>query len=114
MSSYAEIDPVIEKWVAALGATLVTKWANAPARFFYAPGDPPFECFQISVDPPESGRTSVYARAVDTNDDSDDELSRLWSGPVSDLDSMMSAAVETVTAWKSRRRKKADPASPWK
>ncbi|HEX8302229.1 hypothetical protein [Sphingomonas sp.] len=113
MSTYAEIDPIIEKWVAALNTTLFTEWANAPARFFHTPGDPPFECFQISVDAPEDGKTSVHARAVDTNDDTEDELTRTWTGPVADCDVMMSAAVETIAAWKSRRREKPDPPSPW-
>jgi len=111
MSNYSEIDPIIEKWVAALGTRLITEWSDAPARFFYTPGDPFFECFQISVDPPESGRTSVHARAVDTNDDTDDELTRSWTGSVADFDSMMNVAVETISAWKSRSRKKPDPLS---
>jgi hypothetical protein len=114
MNAYAEIDPIIDKWVAALGSTLFTEWAGAPTRAFYTSGDPPFECFQIYVDPPVLGRTSVYACAVDTNDDTEDRLSRTWTGLVADFDDMMSVAVETIAEWKLRTREKPDPPSPWK
>lgn len=110
---YAEVDAVIAKWVGALGATLSTQWDNAPARFFYTSGDPPFECFQISVDPPSDGQVSVYAIAVDTNDDTDDELTASWIGRIAEIDAMLAKAVDTVEGWKRRKRKKPDPPSPW-
>lgn len=113
MTGYAGIDPIIEKWVAAAGATLFTEWAGAPTRAFYTHGDPPFECFQIYVDPPELGRTSVHARAVDTNDDTEDRLSHSWTGTIAELDSMMRAAFAMIAEWKSRAREKPDPLSPW-
>jgi hypothetical protein len=113
MSSYAEIDPIIEKWVAALDTKLFTEWADAPARFFHTSGDPPFECFQISVDAPENDRVAVYAAAIDTNDGTDEKLVQSWTGSIADFDSMMSVAVATVSAWKSRRREKPDPGSLW-
>ncbi|WP_426164712.1 hypothetical protein [Sandarakinorhabdus sp. DWP1-3-1] len=113
MSSYAEIDPIIEKWVAALDTQLCTECADAPARFFYTGGDPPFECFQISVDAPENNRVAVHATAIDTNDGTDEALDRTWTGSIVDFDNMMRIAVETVSAWKSRSREKPDPLSPW-
>jgi hypothetical protein len=65
---------------AYLGSALVYEWNGEPARFFYAPGDPPFECFQISVERVEPREVAVYARAVDTNDDTENELARSWTG----------------------------------
>lgn len=111
MSVYAELDPVIDKWVVALGSKLFTEWAGEPARFFYTPGDAPFEVFQISIGPPEDGRVNVLARAVDTNDDAEDEMDRTWEGPVGELDQMLGTAVATIENWKARTRKR--PASPW-
>jgi hypothetical protein len=113
MSSYAEVDAIIAKWVEAVGSALNTEWADEPARFFYIPGDPPFECFQISVDPPKDGSIRVHARAVDTNDDTEDELKESWKEQQAELDNMLASAVHTVTRWKARVRKAPDPASPW-
>jgi hypothetical protein len=113
MSPYSEVDSVIAKWVEILGSKLRTEWADQSARFFYTPGDPPFECFQISIDPPREGQITVYAHAVDTNDDTDDELAASWAGQVGELDGMLASAVGTISAWKRRRRTKPDPPSPW-
>jgi|GEM_PF-1025211 len=112
MEAYSDLDPVA-KWVERLGSKLFTEWADAPARFFYTPGDPPFEIFQISIDVPRDGRTMVHARAVDTNDETDDQMDISWEGLILDLDRMLSVAVETINGWKVRRRIKLDPPSPW-
>jgi hypothetical protein len=113
MDGFSNLDPIIATWVEHLGSKLFTEWAGAPARFFYTPGDPPFEVFQISVDVPHDGRTAVHARAVDTNDETDDQMDLTWEGPSVDLDTMLSLAVETINGWKARRRIKPDPPSPW-
>lgn len=113
MGGFADIDGVIAKWVRAVDTTLHTQWADAPARFFYIPGDPPFECFQINVQAPEGGHISVTARAMDTNDDTDEQMDRTWQGPIGDLDGMLGAAVALVETWKERERRRPDPASPW-
>jgi hypothetical protein len=113
LSPYSEVDPVIAKWVEAIGSPLTTEWADEPARFFYIGGDPPFECFQIYISPPKDGRIAIYAHAVDTNDDTEDELNNSWEGKVGELDSMISAAVANIELWKARIRKKPDPPSPW-
>lgn len=113
MCAFDVIDPVIEKWVIALGSRLFTEWAGEPARFFYRPGDPPFEVFQISISRPLGDRVRVFARAVDTNDDAEEDLEGEWSGSTSELDGLIERAVATIDGWKSRRRKKPDPASPW-
>ena len=113
MSVYAEVDPIIDKWVRTLGSQLFTEWNGEPARFFYTPGDPPFEVFQISIGAPALGRVNVLARAVDTNDDTEGGMDRTWEGPIVELDQMLGSAVETIREWKTRERKKPDPPSPW-
>ena len=113
MSSYADVDGVIAARVRSAGSTLFTEWADAPARFFYVPGDPPFECFQISVRVPNDGRTAVTARAIDTNDDNDEAMDQTWEGSVSELDEMLGTAMSTIEEWKGRERTRPDPPSPW-
>ena len=113
MTRYVEVDDVIEAWVKATDSTLFTEWAGQPARFFYVPGTPPFECFQVSVQAPENGQTSVTARAIDTNDDAEEELDQTWEGPIGDLDGMLKAALAAIEAWKVRERVRPDPPSPW-
>lgn len=113
MSSYSDVDPVITKWVEATGSTLFTVWADARARFFYIPGDPPFECFQISVELPQEGQIAVHASAVDTNDDTEGDLEAFWEGQVAELDGLLARAIATADTWKGRTRKRPDPASPW-
>lgn len=113
MGTYSDVDHVINRWVKTTGSSLFTEWADAPARFFYLPGDPPFECFQVSVRLPENGRTSVTARAIDTNDNTDEEMDQIWEGSISELDAMLRAALGTIETWKGRERKTPDPPSAW-
>lgn len=113
MTGYEDVDGVIATWVKSTGSTLFTEWADAPARFFYVPGDPPFECFQVSISLPEDGRTAVTARAIDTNDDTENELDRVWEGAVGELLQMLAAAMANIEEWKARQRTRPDPPSPW-
>lgn len=113
MTTYADLDDVIDVWVKATGSTLFTEWAYAPARYFHVPGDSPFECFQVSVRLPEGGRTAVTARAIDTNDDTGEKMDQTWEGRVGELDEKLGTAIATVEKWKGRERKRADPPSPW-
>jgi len=113
MSAYADVDDIIAAWVKSAGSTLYTEWAEAPARFFHVHGDPPFECFQVNVRAPEDGRTAVTACAIDTNDDTDDEMDQTWEGPVGELDKMLGTAMAAIETWKGRERKRPDPPSPW-
>lgn len=112
-SDYADVDEIIDRWVKTVGSVLCTGTADSPRRYFHMPGDPPFECFQISIRLPEDGQVSVTAAAIDTNDDTDDELVRTLEGPVSGLDDMLREAIGTIEAWKVRVREKPDPPSPW-
>ena len=113
MTTYAELDGVINSWVRATGSTLYTEWAGAPARFFHIGGDAPFECFQVSVGTAPDSEVTVTARAIDTNDDTDEDMDETWEGPAAELDGMLSKAVATIEEWKSRQRTKLDPRSPW-
>ncbi len=113
MTTYADLDGVIDAWVKATDSTLFTEWAGAPARFFHLSGDPPFECFQLSVRLTENGQIAVAARAIDTNDDTEEELDQEWEGAAAELDGMLGLAVATVEKWKARERRRSDPPSPW-
>ena len=113
MGGYADVDDVINKWVGSIGSTLFTDWADSPARFFHVPGDPPFECFQVSVHLPVDGRTGVTARAIDTNDGTEHAMEQTWRGSTDELDEMLGAAVALIERWKARDRKAPDPPSPW-
>jgi hypothetical protein len=102
MGDYSAVDGVIKAWVKATGSTLFKEWADQPARFFHIPGKAPFECFQVSVGAPSAGVVTVYARAIDTNDDGEAELEQNWQGPVADLDAMLAAAIAAIEIWKER------------
>ncbi len=106
MTDYSEVDGVIDHWVRATGSTLCSEWAGKSARFFYLPGEPPFECFQISIDPPETGRLAVLARSIDTNDDS--EMEQTWEGPIENLDTMLRSAIAAIEVWKTRDKMRHD------
>ena len=112
MSAYTDVDDLIAAWVKLAGSTLFTEWADAPARFFHVPGNAPFECFQVSVRMPEDGRTAVTARAIDTNDDTDDEMDQTWEGSIGELDKLLGTAMATIETWKGRERTGPDSASP--
>lgn len=111
--SYDQVDPVIRRRVESVGSVLFTGTADRPARYFHLPGDPPFECFQVSIGSPRDGRIWVTAAAIDTNDDTELELLRTWEGPVSGLDGMLDSAFAAIELWKARERRKPDPPSPW-
>lgn len=101
MTAYAEVDPVIDAWARATVKKLFTEWADQPARFAYLPGLRPFECFQISIDPPFGGRVAVSARSVDTDDES--EFDERWEGAIDALPMLLEQATVTVHKWVNRR-----------
>lgn len=100
MDPYSIIDAQLERRAAENGWAVVREWAEAPARFFYIGGRAPFDCFQISIDPPAVGAVVVTARSVDANDDQ--ELEQIWRGEVAEFDSLLTSAVALVETWKSR------------
>jgi hypothetical protein len=110
---FSDVDPVIARWVTHLGSTLFSEWNGAPARFFHIPGDPPFECFQISVERSEPHEVAVYARAIDTNDDTENNLEKSWTGTPAQLDAMLASASRAINDWKARFRFVPDLPSQW-
>ena len=100
MTSFAEVDPIIDAWAAATAKKLFIEWAGRPARFAYLPGLRPFECFQISIDQPLSGRVAVLARSVDTDDES--EFEQRWEGATETLSAMLEEATDRVRTWVNR------------
>ena len=100
MTTYAEVDPVIDAWAQATVKKLFTEWADRPARFAYLPGLRPCECFQISIEPPFAGRVAVSARSVDTDDES--EFDKRWEGATDALPLLLEKATATVQKWVNR------------
>lgn len=98
MSRYTEIDPAIDAWAARHGLGVLAEWAGEDSRFAYTSGNPPRECFQISIDPPSAGRVAVHACSVETYDDA--ELEEHWEGPVDVIGTMLEAAMETLARWR--------------
>lgn len=100
MDPYSIIDAQLDRRAAENGWAVVREWAEAPARFSYIGGRAPFDCFQISIDPPAVGAVVVTARSVDTNDNQ--EFEQTWRGEVAEFDSFLTSAVALVETWKSR------------
>ncbi len=100
MTAYSEVDPVIAAWAQGTVKKLFTEWADQPARFAYLPGLRPFECFQISKDPPAAGRVAVSARSVDTDDES--EFDQRREGATDALLNLLEEATATVQKWVNR------------
>ena len=100
MTGYSDLDEVIGFWVKATGSTLFDEWNGQPTRFFHVPGIPPFDCFQVSIEPPSGSRVIVSASSIDTNDDT--EMERTWEGSVAELDAMLASAMATIETWKQR------------
>ena len=40
-------------------------------------------------------------------------MDQTWEGPLAQLDEMLGVAVAVIATWKTRERRKPDPASPW-
>ena len=104
---------MIEACVRTHGTTLFKGEAASHRRYFHLPGDPPFECFQVVIEPPSASRIEVWAFAIDTNDDTEEEMEQSWEGPVENLSGLLASAIDTIEIWKGRKRNKPDPPSPW-
>lgn len=100
MDAYRNIDGIIERKVHNTGSALFSEWAGEPARFFHRPGDPPWECFQVVIFPPEQGAVVVQAASIDTNDGA--EMLAVWQGPEGDLDTLLDTAIAQIETWKRR------------
>jgi hypothetical protein len=61
---------------------------------------------------PAADRVAVFARAIDTNDDTEEDLNQEWEGPVAELDQALAAAVATIERWRTRNSGKEQPVAP--
>jgi hypothetical protein len=100
MNPYSIIDAQLDHRAAENGWTVFREWADAPARFFYVGGNAPWDCFQVSIDPPAAGALAVTARSVDTSDGQ--EFEQTWRGGVAEFDRLLTSAVAVIETWKSR------------
>ncbi len=100
MNPYSIIDAQLDRRAAENGWAVVKEWADAPARFFYVGGKGPWDCFQITIDPPVGGALVIIARSVDTNDGQ--EFEQTWRGGIAEFDSLLNSAVALIETWKSR------------
>lgn len=102
MNPYAAVDEIIDFWIKASGSKLFTGSVAEPARFFHLGGTPPYECFQVNIFPPSADRIEVFARAIDTNDNTEFDMQKRWEGPVFELSDMIASALELIEHWKLR------------
>ncbi|WP_454761202.1 hypothetical protein [Caulobacter segnis] len=97
--AYSEIDAVIREWSERHSRALNTEFGGQERRFCYVSGGPE-ECFQVSIEPPESGRVLVNAWSVETIDDA--ELHESWTVEIRDLPQSLEVALKQVSAWNAR------------
>ena len=105
MDAYRNIDAIIKRKVHDTGSTLFSGRDGKPSRAFHLPGDPPWECFQVRIFPPEQGAIVVQAASIDTNDGA--EMLEVWQGPEGELDTLLDTAIAQIGAWKRRVRQTA-------
>ena len=102
--AYSEIDVVIREWSERHSLALNTEFGGQERRFCYVSGGPE-ECFQVSIEPPESGRVLVNAWSVETIDDV--ELHECWTVEIRDLPQSLEVALRQVSAWNARPKGRA-------
>jgi hypothetical protein len=100
---YATIDSTITAWVKRNSFELFDSIEGMPEQNFRAVylWSGRGECFQIWIDPPESGHVSVHARDIETK--LDEEFRHDWRAPASDLEAMLETAVAQVNRWMERQ-----------
>jgi hypothetical protein len=99
---YAAIDSAIREWVEKHRFTLFDSAEGFPEEDFrsvYLSSDRG-ECFQIWIDPPESGEVSLHAADVETR--LDEEFHHDWRVPVPQLAAALEVAVAHVKGWMNR------------
>ena len=93
---YASIDSQIQEWASANSLHLYTKQGDQEIRCAYV-SSLGGECFQIWIDPPRDGRTSVHVGCVEGRRDTDDPVS--WAISVSEVAAALNIALEMVLEW---------------
>jgi hypothetical protein len=100
--AYASIDPTINAWAEKHSFTLFRTIEGMAAQDFravYLSSDRG-ECFQIWIDPPESGQVAVHAADIETR--LDQEFRHEWRAPVDNLAAALESAVAEVGRWMER------------
>jgi hypothetical protein len=100
--SYSSIDAVIQAWVKKHRFTLFdrTEGMDGSFRSIYVSSEKG-ECFQIWIDPPESGRVAIHAADVETH--LNETLRQDWSVPIATLEVALENALTHVKAWMNRQ-----------
>ena len=93
---FTSVDPVIEKWAEENSLKVFKAFADREARFVYV-SNSDGECFQISIQPPQSNLVKVDAWTIETSDDR--EMHREWVTPISDLYGALQTSLDTVRSW---------------
>jgi hypothetical protein len=98
--AYGPIDGAIDEWAARHKFKLFTAFGGTPeARAVYL-SSTRGECFQIWIDPPESGHVAVHAADVETR--GDEAFREDWRVSVQSLPAALDRAVEHVHGWMGR------------
>jgi len=97
-----DVESVVSACVSSIGSTLFGGDEIDPRLWFHVPGDPSHECFQIMVWQPTGASITVQAAAIDTNDDTEDDMVQIWESSAVDLPAMLKTALATVQAWRDR------------
>jgi hypothetical protein len=100
--TYAQIEPIIDAWVAKHKFSLFTRLEGVAGSDFRAVylSSKHGECCQIWIDKPESGTVSVHAADIETRQDK--EMRQDWCVPISELDVALDGAVTYVEKWFDR------------
>jgi hypothetical protein len=101
-AAYTAIDSTIRAWVGKYDFTLYDSFEGFPdqvLRSVYLSSDRG-ECFQIWIEPPESGFVAVHAGDVETAEDR--EFRHDWKVPIAELGATLEAAVAHVKNWMNR------------
>lgn len=96
---YGAVDATIVAWAKRRGLTLSTEFGGGARRFCYVTVGK-HECFQVSIEPPESGSVTVNACGVETQDDA--EFHEQWQVALQDLDLALEAALRQIADWGQR------------
>jgi hypothetical protein len=100
--TYAQIDPIIDAWVAKHQLSLFTHTEGMVGFDFRAVylSSKHGECCQIWIDQPESGRVSLHAADDETRQD--EEMRQDWCVPISELEAALDSAIAFVQKWFER------------
>jgi hypothetical protein len=98
ISIYAKIDPTIRAWVARNSLTLSTSQQAPEIRCIYVSSNAG-ECYQIWINRPVGDKVEIHAACVEGRRDTEEEPLQSWQVSISELDSALEEALESVVEW---------------